>query len=849
MYFILCSVLPKASSAQTIVSDFGLVALELSALVLCVLAMRKTTEKRGKWIWALVIGWVALNAIADGIWGGHELKGAAVASPNLSDWFHLPSYGLAFAAVVLAAWKSAGRLRTVESVLDAMMFTIGAAALSWPLIFGRMLTTGVTNAAAFWVNLAYPVADLLILFAFASFFLGAREADERPRPYYVMLCVGFLVQMVADAAYLTITLANGAHQTGNRLNPVWMAAFALAGAAALMETENASATEAEAPVRHERSLPTEQGLGSIPWRLLIPYFGMPVVAIMLLASLLGGMWKWATDTRVLAYLGFSLVLLLLIRQYVTLAQNRRLNADFRKTSWELEEKVEDLADLNARLEVMTTRSHQLNSLREVRAVADAGLELACTFAKAPGGWITLKDDQGPQRLIATRGPVSSHRPGDAKFSVVEVAKGSVAAVPLEARGEELGTLWLSHPEGKGRGPDLLPIVAAHISTAIDNTRRYEEAIDLAERDPLTGLFNHRGIHKRLAGESMRAQQNHSELSVIMLDMDNFKLLNDTYGHPVGDAVLRHVSDAIRSILRHADLAGRVGGDELLVVLPNTGHEGAIQLSERLKEQLDATPFVTEDGAEIQVRLSFGVASFPENAQSLAQLVETADANLYVSKQQGGNTVTGGPGSGDGGHLDPQDILGVAGKLLDVVGARDHYTRRHSEMVTLYAISLGEVMGLSEESLDTLHIAAMLHDIGKIGVSAELLRRPASLTAAEQDMVHRHVDLGVSVIKDMPRLAQVAEAVNAHHEHVDGSGYPSETAGDDIPLLGRILAVADAYSAMTLDRPYRKGLSREQARAEMMKVAGTQLDPELVQRFFRLIDRNGDHPRGTQVKAG
>ena len=102
---------------------------------------------------------------------------------------------------------------------------------------------------------------------------------------------------------------------------------------------------------------------------------------------------------------------------------------------------------------------------------------------------------------------------------------------------------------------------------------------------------------------------------------------------------------------------------------------------------------------------------------------------------------------------------------------------------------------------------------------------------------------------MPRLAQVAEAVNAHHEHIDGSGYPSETAGDDIPLLGRILAVADAYSAMTLDRPYRKGLNREQARAEMMKAAGTQLDPELVQQFFRLIDRNSDHPRGAQVKAG
>ena len=185
-------------------------------------------------------------------------------------------------------------------------------------------------------------------------------------------------------------------------------------------------------------------------------------------------------------------------------------------------------------------------------------------------------------------------------------------------------------------------------------------------------------------------------------------------------------------------------------------------------------------------------------------------------------------------------------MLDVVGARDHYTRRHSEHVTLYALALGEALGLSEDALNTLHVAAMLHDVGKIGVSGHLLRSPSTLSPAEEDLVRRHVDMSAAVINDMPRLARVAEAVHAHHERHDGNGYPGEMSGDDIPLLGRILALADAYSAMTLDRPYRKSLSRGQAREELLKAAGSQFDPRLVRRFLEVIDSR-DPGRAT-VKA-
>jgi len=225
---------------------------------------------------------------------------------------------------------------------------------------------------------------------------------------------------------------------------------------------------------------------------------------------------------------------------------------------------------------------------------------------------------------------------------------------------------------------------------------------------------------------------------------------------------------------------------------------------------------------------------PDDARSVSELIEVADSNLYASKQRGGNSITGAadpPAS----KRDPLCGLGIADRLLDAVGARDHYTRKHSEQVLRHAVALGEAVGLPEESLRTLELAAMLHDIGNLGVPPELLRRPGPLAPEEEMLVRGHVSMGADLITEIPRLSEVAAAVSAHHERYDGSGYPTQSSGDDIPLLGRILAVADAYTAMTLDRPYRQSISAEDARIELLKSAGAQLDPQLVQAFAQLLD--------------
>lgn len=836
-YQLLCMLLPTDSTAALGVSNIGFCLLEVVSLFHCYLAFRWTREDRGRLIWLFVGLWLALNLFADCAWTYDQLV-RQIETPvaGAADIGYALSYAAAFIAVLIAAWKSSGRLRMIEIGIDAAMLTLAVAGLLWPFILGPMLDVSEPGTG-YWLNFSFCIGDLLIVFAFASFFLAQLASGRRPRRYYSLLAIAFVPQVVADAWYFVIFAGDGEYSPGNWLDFLWLASFALAGFAAFLEylmgkqsTRMPAAAQMDGRVsRVKRSLPPGQ------LRTVIPYLSIVILATMIVLQLRDQDWRWALDSQVLTLMGIVGGALILTRQYVVLTQNRRLNDELRQTSLELTDKVESLADLNRRLDTLNQQVQHLNTLRDIHEVAKGGLELACSFSKCPGGWLTARNEEGADLVIAVRGQVDQYHPGAPKLSALGVEKGILRAIPLEIRGEALGTVWLVRPAEAQEGADLLPVIATHIATALDNAKQYEEAVHLAERDALTGLYNHRGIHRRLAGEALRAQQNGSELSLVMMDLDDFKTLNDTYGHPAGDAVLRQVSDAIRSVLRHADLAGRVGGDELLIVLPNTSAEGALQFCERLRAVLALRPYVTADGQALPVRFSLGLATYPEDAQSLGQLIETVDANLYASKQRGGDTTTGSPHESRTCQIDAGGVLGVAGRLLNVVGARDHYTRRHSEHVALYALSLGEAAGLSDSSLSTLHIAAMLHDVGKIGVAGDLLRKPGSLEADEEDMVRRHVDMSASVITDMPRLAEVAEAVRAHHEHYDGTGYPAEARGDDIPLLGRILAIADAYSAMTLDRPYRRSLAPEQARRELQKAAGTQFDPVLVERFLRILD--------------
>ena len=358
---------------------------------------------------------------------------------------------------------------------------------------------------------------------------------------------------------------------------------------------------------------------------------------------------------------------------------------------------------------------------------------------------------------------------------------------------------------------------------------------LAERDGLTGLYNHRAIHTRL--ETMLHEKPEETLSLISMDMDGFKKLNDTYGHPIGDQALRHLADTLRVVCGENGVIGRCGGDEFMIALPNAAAPEAALLAEATRERLSACPFRNPEGMAIPLLLCFGIADTFRTGHSFHTLISAADAALYEGKRSGGGAVTlhlVGPNDLTGQETAEGTTFDVLDGLVTAIDRKDHYTKAHSIDMTNYALALTRALGCSDETYDIVRIAGLLHDVGKIGVPDNILQKPGKLTEAEYEVMKKHVTLSSLIIHGLPRLPDVLDAVACHHERWDGGGYPKGLKGEDIPQLGRIMAVADAFSAMTLDRPYRTGMSLEDALVEIERGSGTQFDPELAALFIKTI---------------
>jgi diguanylate cyclase (GGDEF)-like protein len=363
---------------------------------------------------------------------------------------------------------------------------------------------------------------------------------------------------------------------------------------------------------------------------------------------------------------------------------------------------------------------------------------------------------------------------------------------------------------------------------------------LAERDGLTGLYNYRTIHACLA-EFFRAEPE-AVVAVVMMDMDGFKRLNDTYGHPVGDQALRHLANLLRQACDETAAIGRCGGDEFMIVLPNTTSAEAKNVAENIRYELAHHPFLNPEGTALPLPLCFGIADSAGCDGQWGNLIASADAALYEGKQQGGNVVT----------LHMVDVeaeqenathsaFSILDSLVTAIDAKDHYTRTHSEDVTNHALRLVGALGCSDKIFDIVRVAGLLHDVGKIGVPTSILRKPGKLTDQEYEVMKSHVTLSALIIHGLPHLSDILDAVAYHHERWDGNGYPKGLKGEEIPFLGRVMAIADAFSAMTLDRPYRAGMSVEAALQQIEAGAGTQFDPTLAKAFLEEMRSEAHQP--------
>ena len=363
--------------------------------------------------------------------------------------------------------------------------------------------------------------------------------------------------------------------------------------------------------------------------------------------------------------------------------------------------------------------------------------------------------------------------------------------------------------------------------------------DAARSDPLTSLSNRRGFRELLDLELERARRGQTEITVLVGDLDHFKEVNNRSGHQVGDAALQRVARVLGEGKRQIDAAARVGGEEFALILPDASQDGAFLVAERVRA------LVGEEFADdsVPITISFGLATYPMHGETAASLLRAADEALYAAKDSGRNRTvrhspllrdlvrseSGGP-DGEG-----ERFLSVMLDLAEAVDLRFSGSARHSETVGRYAELMARELGLSARRVSRVRLAGMLHDIGKVGVPESILGKPGPLTDEELAVVRRHPELGVRILEHSS-LADVRAWVGAHHERPDGHGYPLGISGEELPLEARIVAVADAYEAMTSDRSYRDSIGSSRARAELRRCAGTQFDARVVDAFLAALDR-------------
>jgi diguanylate cyclase (GGDEF)-like protein/putative nucleotidyltransferase with HDIG domain len=447
--------------------------------------------------------------------------------------------------------------------------------------------------------------------------------------------------------------------------------------------------------------------------------------------------------------------------------------------------------------------------------------------------IYAHDNRLVERLDTTR--------GDAAFARVQEIVSNQAAAAQRHANSAAATLAKDSASAKramviayalGLGLiALFGVLIARISSRLHRARaaEFESMAQMASTDPLTGLRNHRAFHDDLARELQRATRGPTPLSLVMLDLDDLKSVNDRLGHQAGDERLQALADAMRTIHRAGDTAFRIGGDEFAVVLSSTRSWGALEFVQRLAAQLEANA----RGATVTAGIAEALG-----ARDKEELIREADLALIGAKRINQQVAIYSDDLTAEAHTpvaeDEHHTQTLANALALAVDAKDSYTRSHCQTVSQLCVVIATQLGFDREQLPRLRLAGLLHDVGKIGVPDSILQKPSALTDEEYELMKAHAVLGAEILEAADMRIE-ADWVRHHHERIDGSGYPDGLTSSDIPIESRIILVADAFEAMTSDRPYRLAPGQSYALDELRRHAGTQFDPNIVEALIRCLD--------------
>jgi diguanylate cyclase (GGDEF)-like protein/putative nucleotidyltransferase with HDIG domain len=490
----------------------------------------------------------------------------------------------------------------------------------------------------------------------------------------------------------------------------------------------------------------------------------------------------------------------------------------------------------------------------------------------------------------------------APFAMLEDSAAAVA-LPIVYGDQLHGVLYVecsSSCDFSVEELQLLETLADLISGALHGSLSFQKAQEQAITDGLTKVKTHRFFMETLSAEWKRATRAGRPFSLVLIDLDRFKFVNDFYGHLEGDLVLRRVGEILEENCRRSDIIARYGGDEFIVLMPETNAEQSRQIAGKLRGWFSADKLLREKN----VTGSFGIASFPVHGSTPQELIQVADASMYLSKHQGGNAVSTAdhfdanetkrwkrdvldaylgvtlkrqfttgpeameeicnrldqfmrsldateineaattdqvasnvtPSSNDCSvaRIVPPLVVETLSSLAIAIDGKDSFTRNHSQRVSVHSVALAEALNMTHAEIEEIRLAALLHDIGKVGIVESILNKNGPLDPDEWDQMKKHVNYGAAILEKVRGLGRIRAMVLHHHEFFDGSGYPHALAGENIPLGARIIAIADAYDTITSDRTYKRARNANEALAELERCADAQFEARLVSIFVEAM---------------